>query len=125
MNAIRRLERVGCKLEEWRRTHRAPSPIPQELWSQAVELAAVHGVYRTARALRLDYGALKRKVEARYGEVAPRDAAPTFVEVLSPLSGDVAECAFEVQAAGGGTLRVAMKNVSSAVLSSIIREFGR
>jgi hypothetical protein len=36
---------------------------PKALWAAAVMLAREHGVYETARALRINYGALKAHVE--------------------------------------------------------------
>ena len=67
------LERVRQRFEQWRRT-RTPrrSPIPAALWSAAVAVARQHGVYATARALHLDYTALKTRITA----AADRTAAP-------------------------------------------------
>lgn len=39
-------------------------PIPERLWTAAVELAREHGAFDTARALRLKYGKLKRLLES-------------------------------------------------------------
>lgn len=47
-------------------------------------VARQDGLYRTARALGLDYGAVRRHVEA--AEAA--GARPTFVELPSPPSGE-------------------------------------
>lgn len=55
----RTLEQVKLQLTEWRVSNSAPTPIPGEIWDTAVHLAARHGVGPIARALRLDYGALK------------------------------------------------------------------
>ena len=61
--------------------------MPGELWRSAVLLARTHGVYAVARALRVDYGALKKrtahaqagqktlKMPSRFIELAP---APVF-----------------------------------------------
>ena len=37
--------------------------MPGELWSEAVSLAGVHGVYRISRALRVGYDSLRKRVE--------------------------------------------------------------
>jgi hypothetical protein len=50
------------------------------MWAVAVELARRHGVYRTARALPVDYVNLRKRVN---GAVPSTVAAhPEFVEVL-------------------------------------------
>ncbi len=73
------LDRVRRRLDEWRRTRaHARAPIPRRLWAGAVRLARRHGLYHTARAVRVDYGALKRHVEATRKAVR---AQPTFVEL--------------------------------------------
>jgi len=128
MTATKRMERLSGELAAWRRTHRAPSPIPQELWGQAVDLAVEQGIYGTARALHLDYGALKKRVEARESPCSAPPAttiqqSATFYELLSPLSSSIPECEMEVYSPRGGTLRVAMRNVPPSTLSSILREF--
>ncbi len=71
------LDRVRRRLDEWRRTRTySRAPIPRALWAGAVRLARRHGLYQTARALHVDYGSLKRRVEA-----PPMGARPAFVEL--------------------------------------------
>ena len=55
------LSRAQRKIEQWRQRHRPRARIPEELWREAAQLACAHGVNRTARALRLDYYALKKR----------------------------------------------------------------
>jgi hypothetical protein len=54
-------ERVQHRFDLWRKTRKRCSPIPETLWSSAVELAREHGLHRTARALRLNYYSLKKR----------------------------------------------------------------
>ena len=51
------------RFERWRRTRKARSHIPEPLWASAVTMARTYGLNRTAKALRLDYYALKKRVE--------------------------------------------------------------
>ena len=44
------------------RSHPRRSPLPEEFWTAAVELALRHGVYRTARALPIDYANLRKRL---------------------------------------------------------------
>jgi len=60
------LGRVEKKLSLWREQHGGRGrPIPQELWREAAEVAAVAGVHATARALGVDRERLARRVGAR------------------------------------------------------------
>jgi len=79
------MQQVRRRLARWRR--RRPYPragIPKSIWAGAVALARQYGVYETARALPIHYGALKQRLE-----VADRPAVPhersRFVE-LTPMS---------------------------------------
>jgi hypothetical protein len=114
------LEGTRLRLVEWRKQHKTPARIPAELWTKAVELAGRYGLAQTARALRLDYSSLKRKMAAN---VATLPALPQFVELLAPVSGSIAECALEVESPRGARMRVVLKNVAPLGLASIIRDF--
>jgi hypothetical protein len=73
-----RVERVRRRVERWRARRAHPkSRMPGGLWAAAVALARQDGLYRTARALGLDYASLKRHVAG--GNAA--GARPTFVEL--------------------------------------------
>ena len=63
-NAARsvRVETVRRRVEHWRRVRNRRSPMPAPLWTAAVALAAEHGIYPIARALRLNYETLKARV---------------------------------------------------------------
>lgn len=72
-----------------------PSPIPAELWAQAVELATTLGASPVARALKLDYYTLKQRMKA--GAPAPAPEPPAFVELslgvpLAPRGCTLALC---------------------------------
>lgn len=110
------------QLHKWRKTHKPPTPLPAELWDKAAKLATRQGLWRTSRELHLDYAALKKRVDICTSEhpVAPM---PQFMELLVPLSGQIAECILDVESSRGARLRVEMKNVAASGLASIIREF--
>ena len=78
------MERVRRGLERWRRTRAHPrAAIPTRLWTGAVALARQHGLYETARALPIHYGALKRHLEAADRPAVSRERS-RFVE-LTPM----------------------------------------
>ena len=58
------LSRAQRKIEQWRQRHCPRARIPEELWREAAELACAYGMNRTAKALRLDYYSLKKRVAA-------------------------------------------------------------
>ena len=64
------------QLAEWRKEHPRRTPLPDEIWKVAVELARRHGLYRTARALPIDYVNLRKRLNTTVA------ARPEFVEVL-------------------------------------------
>jgi len=73
------VNRLRNRIERWRRTRHKRSPMPAELWKEAVSLARTHGVYQIASELRLGYESLRKRVA-----VAPedgRDGTCGFVEV--------------------------------------------
>lgn len=74
-----RVDRLGRRIARWRRQRPKPSPMPEELWAAAVSLARSHGVGPIARALRLDYGALKKKMAGRRKEGGSSPAG--FIEL--------------------------------------------
>ena len=111
------MQELQRRLEEWRATHRPRSPLPDELWSMAVELAQRHNIHRVARTFGLDYGALKRRMPGS----DPKPTA-TFVELIAPSSGTIAECSMEVDSANGAKkVRIQMKGVPPAGLAAVIR----
>lgn len=78
------VERIRRRIEEWRSSGGSGSPMDEALWHEAVALARQYGVYAISRSLRVDYGALKRRLD-REGPAADeaRDGSgvPAFVEV--------------------------------------------
>ncbi|HMV05313.1 MAG TPA: hypothetical protein PKA30_07145, partial [Accumulibacter sp.] len=59
------LAETAAALAQWRSTRPRSTRIPEELWSQATELAERHGLAKVAVALKLDYKSLKRRLSVR------------------------------------------------------------
>ena len=118
------MRRVYRRFQQWRSAHTGRLPIPERLWRAAVELAREHGVFRTSKVLRLEYGKLKQLVEAaspavkrrvvktraafrpapggkRRRSAVPRRASsiapPAFVELLTPRSGSLPGAVVELE----------------------------
>ena len=109
------LETARRRVARWReaRTHRGV-PMPAPLWAAAVALARQHGLYTTARTLRVDYGSLKKRRDAAG---AARVPAPTFVELAAPRPTDLGACVIELEAPQGGRMRI---EVTGATLADLV-----
>ena len=77
-----RAREVREQVALWRRTRERRSPMPADLWTEAVGLARREGTYATARTLGLNFESLARRVaEGRAGAGDDRVEASGFVEV--------------------------------------------
>ncbi len=95
------MRRVCRRFERWRNGHKARLPIPEGLWAAAAEAAREHGVFRASKALHLEYGKLKRMVEAGPAPAPPTMAPARFLELAPPLAVGLAECLIEVEGPRG------------------------
>jgi hypothetical protein len=111
------IDEVRARFEEWRQNRQGKSPIPDELWSAAAELARKDGINRTAAQLHLDGGKLKRLMGAK---TTSGKSAPTFVELLTPRAVSVPECTIELERRRG-TMRIQLKGASASDLASVSR----
>ncbi len=106
------------RFERWRKSHRGRLPIPAALWKAAAELAKEHGVFRTAKVLRLDYTKLKGMTSGT-GSKRKASAPPGFVEFF-PVSPGTRECVIELDGLRG-KIRIQWKDVSAAELADLTR----
>ncbi|NQU26069.1 MAG: hypothetical protein HQ567_32690 [Candidatus Nealsonbacteria bacterium] len=86
-----RLVSLRQRFERWRRTRKVRSRIPEPLWASAVKLAGRYGTHRTAKALRVDYYALKKRVEQK-AAIAGTQQEPAAI--ASKASAAAAEATF-------------------------------
>ena len=70
---------LEARLAEWRKSHPRRSPLPEEIWAEAVALAQRHGLYRIARALPIDYANLRQRVNV--SAPAASEVRPEFLEI--------------------------------------------
>jgi hypothetical protein len=98
------IEGARARFEEWRRSRPRKSPIPDELWTAAINAARQHGVNRTAQQLRLDAGKLKRRLVAADKRKSKTPRRPRFVELVAPPA--IPECLIEFESAGGSKIRI-------------------
>ena len=137
-----RLEGLRRRFDRWRRTRKGRSRIPEALWTAAVKAAGQYGLCRTARTLRLDYYALKKRVEAagcpsdpqpthrRAGRLGPAEgqavagqALAGFVELAPAAPAGWPECILELEAPGGAKMRVHLKGGQVPDMTALSRSF--
>jgi len=148
-----RLEGLRRRFERWRRTRKVRSRIPELLWTSAVKLAGTYGIHRTAKALRVDYYALKKRVEqtraatavkvpagtraitagkvpaerraGTAGKTPAGVAGATFLELPAPVWPGCGECTLELEDPAGAKMRVHLKGVEAPDLAALARSFWR
>jgi hypothetical protein len=119
------LEQLQRRFEEFRATQPKRSRFPETLWAGAAELARRYGVNRTAPALRLEYGGLRKRVEnqARPRAKSKKKEPASFLEFIAPGAKPVNNCTVEVESAHGGKLRLELKAIATTELVDLIRAF--
>jgi hypothetical protein len=118
------MQRICRRFERWRSSHRGRLPIPEGLWASAAAVARNHGVFQTAKVLRLEYGKLKRMVEAAPSSVRPAAGRPlgpaTFLELAPPQAVGLSECLMEWEGPRG-KIRIQWKGTTAPDLASLSR----
>lgn len=112
---------VRWRFERWRSEKRPRARIPEELWAMAVGLAREHGINRTARALRLDYYTLKRRLEASSDA---EEKGADFIEVfpVGMVPGG-REWAMEIESGCGARMRMRVKGCDVPDVAALVWAF--
>ena len=99
------LEQTRRRITRWRetRTHRG-APMPAALWTASIALARQHGLYTTARTLRVDYGSLP---------------SPAFVELPAARPTGLGPCVIDLGGRRGRRLRIEVTGVTVADLVTL------
>ena len=128
-----RLEGLRRRFEGWRRTRKVRTRIPEPLWGSAVKLARRYGIHRTAKALRVDYYALKKRVEQKAAIAGTQQkpaataskaaAEATFLELPAAAWAGSGECTLELEDVGGAKMRVHLKGFAAPDLAALGRSF--
>lgn len=102
-----KLKGVQRRVELWReRGGGKGTPMPEELWEAATEVARAEGLYATSRALRVEYKRLKQRVTSPEISTKTSSAGSSFVELdMSQLCG-ACKTVIEVCGRAGDRMRV-------------------
>jgi hypothetical protein len=127
------MRKLYRRLRRWRSSHARRVRFPDALWTAAGKLAREHGINRTAKALRLEYGKLKEQAKARGATkkvvrkappAIPRHARstvpPTFMELLTPRVGSVNSAVVELEGPRG-RMKIEFKGVAPVELVALSR----
>lgn len=128
-----RLEAGRQRFARWRRTRKGHSRIPDPLWTAAVKLAGTYGLCRTARALGLDYNALKRRLASAGPGNSPgattgaaktvaQETAGAFVELLPSERAGSPECIVELEDPRGAKMRIRLTGRQSQQLMTAVSQ---
>ena len=86
------------------------------LWAAAVALARQHGLSTTARTLGVDYGSLKKRLDAAGTDRVP---SPAFVELPAGRPSGLGPCVIDLEAPQGGRMRIEVTGVTVADLVTL------
>ena len=113
-------------VDRWRREHGGPGVrIPEDLWNEAVGVARVDGLSRTARALGLDHGRLKARASCSVAEgegISDRPRGATFVEMGIGALGS-SRTVVEFVGQDGDRMRIDVTGPSGVDVVGLSREF--
>ena len=109
------MRRVHGRFERWRKAHQGRGPLPDAFWKAAADLAREHGVFRTAKVLRLDYNKLKTLAAGGDKAEKRRTTAPAaFVELLPAPPHDSLHCLIELERPQG-KVRIEWRGATTAM----------
>jgi len=117
------LNGLRWQIHEWRQNRTVPGAMPGALWDQAVALAKVFGVCRIARAVGLDYTALRKRTEQ---VPATGLVKPSFVQLpatIAPIENPVAPTTIEITARDGARMRIHLEAGHGTEAASIVAAF--
>ena len=116
------MERIYRRFERWRKSHRGRLPIPAPLWAAAAEVAREHGLFRTAKTLRLEHNKQKRTVASAKPAVRRAPAPPSagFLELVAPRAASPTECVIELEGPRG-KMRIEWKGTAAPDLAGLSR----
>ncbi len=118
------LSDLRAQFESWRSSRSPGTRIPARLWRAATDAGRQYGVSKTALELRLDYYALKKRVESASEERSASELPEgRFLEIPLCAPSTPPECVLEVEDGLGARLRVELKGAALSELETLARAF--
>jgi hypothetical protein len=118
------LNRVRERISRWRAERGGRGiPLPEEIWSEAVEAAGVHGVDVVAQALRVDGGRLAARLARSNGTEPVGGTGEAFVEVSASGLCAPARTVIRLEGAEGERLELELGDGACLDIVAIARAF--
>ena len=125
--------KVQRRIETWRRTREKRGHMSEKLWSSAVALAQIHGLYPIASGLPVSYDALKKRVVEADGGRPPakkrrrkRKQKASFVELQPAWPGSAEpQCVVELRDPKGATMIIRTTHSASTNIAELTEAFWR
>ncbi len=129
------LEVVRQSFENWRSTREKFGPIPEDLWSSAVELTETYPVTKVSHALRLNYTDLKKRANQSGSSLLPRKIGKSsgpdklFPAAFLDISGignpqskeEPSECSMEIRDGAGLSMKMHCRGESGVDILELCR----
>lgn len=119
-------ESVRQQILDWRVEHKAPIAFPAIIWDYAVQLAKEFGCGPTARALKLDYGCLKRRsgIEVTARAKSKGGEQPLFFELFQSPANAFGNCTVLLDTNRGSKIRIEFASIAPASLAAFVKDLG-
>jgi len=121
------VKHLRTRIERWRTTRERRTAMPPKLWAEAARLARGHGVYPVARALRISFEGLKRRIaESTAASRATAGGPSAFVEMTGAelLGGPVVPgTVVELSDAAGTRLAIHLAREVEVDVASLVAAF--
>jgi len=114
-------------ITHWRTTRSHRGPMPEDLWLEAARFARQHGIYAIAKALKLNYEALKGRALEAPPRRRTRSAStrPAFVQ-LDPMPGiSSPSSTVEIEGARVGKLTIRLSGPTALDAVALVDAFLR
>jgi hypothetical protein len=115
---------VQSQFANWRNTRQRRERIPEELWSGAVKLCDSYSINKVAKALRLNYTDLSKRVARRQqaADLIVENVAQEFISI-DMAQPQASECIIEMEHRNGNKMRMHFKGKVDLDLQSFANSF--
>jgi len=123
------LKEAKKQFNKWRRVRRHREPIPSQLWLAAVNLTRSYSIHKVSRHLKLNYAALKQRVEAKVsdGRQETGTTGVSFIEIpwqgQESATGGRAACVVEMRRNGGDEMKISLYGEARSSLTELVGLF--
>jgi len=122
-DGVKDLSTLRERVEQWREGRTKRTRIPEELWTAAVRVARVEGVYATSRATRFDYYSLKNRMALAGMAAGETTEAAAFIEFRG--AGGAGTTVVEIVGRHGGRMRIDVSGASGVDVVGLAQAFWR